>query len=51
MSLRRFRVWFDDTVQPADETPFDWMGDDFVIVDARDELHAVAVARGKLVLA
>lgn len=39
--LDDFRVWPDGTVQPARETPYPWMSDDFEIVRATDEADAL----------
>ena len=33
----KYRVWSDGTAQPADETPYTWMSDDYRIVEAVDE--------------
>ncbi len=42
----KYRVWPDDTVQDADEDPYDWMSDDFTIVEAPDEEAAMRLAAG-----
>lgn len=37
----RYRVWPDGTVQELSEPAYSYMSDDFVVVDAEDELDAL----------
>ena len=43
----QFRVWPDGTVHSVDESPYQWMSDDFVEVTAENEEGAVRYAREK----
>lgn len=53
MSLNRFRIWADGTVQSVDEEPYTWMSDDYVQVDCSDkaveEIAAYYQATGKII--
>lgn len=36
-----YRVWPDETIQETSFKPYEWMSDDFVIITAMDEGHAL----------
>lgn len=37
----KYRVWPDGTVQEEHETPYNWLSDDYQIVEAEDEEDAL----------
>ena len=43
-NMVRYRVWPDGTVQEVSETPYNWMSDDYQIVEAEDEEDALRKA-------
>ena len=42
--MNKYRVWPDGTVQDFTEAPYEWMSDDYLVVDAYDEEGALIAA-------
>ena len=42
--MTKFRVWPNGVVQEADEEPYSWLSDDYMIVEAEDEEDALVKA-------
>lgn len=42
--MTKFRVWPNGTVQEADEEPYSWLSDDYMIVEAENEEDALVKA-------
>ena len=40
MKMNLYRVWPDGTVQDADDEPYSWLSDDYMLVHALDEDNA-----------
>lgn len=38
--LSKYRVWSDGTVQDEEDTPYEWMSDDYIVVEAGDDESA-----------
>lgn len=48
-SLNRYRVWPDDTVQDyADGNPYNWMSDDYQLIDAETPEQALSISKGEV---
>lgn len=39
-----YRVWPDYTIQESDERPYQWMSDDYILIDADSEEEALKIA-------
>lgn len=42
--MNTYRVWPDGTVQDAEEEPYHWMSDDYMLINANSEEEALREA-------